>query len=97
MIIAPADEALTVEDAINAVRSAAEASAFYKQKFGTTLRSLRTYEEFCALPVTSRKELRSAKTEALLAVSPFDLVEFHASSGTSCVFRTHLDADSETT
>jgi len=61
-------------------------SAFYRKKFdsaGLTPESIKTIEDLSKIPFTVKNDLRDNYPLGLVAVEPADVVEVHASSGTT--------------
>ena len=61
-------------------------SAFYRKKFesaGLTPESIKTIEDLSKIPFTVKNDLRDNYPLGLIAVEPADVVEVHASSGTT--------------
>ena len=61
-------------------------SAFYRKKFdlaGLTPESIKTLEDLTKIPFTVKNDLRDNYPLGLVAVEPADVVEVHASSGTT--------------
>lgn len=61
-----------------------ERSAFYRAKYaGIDLAEVRTWEDFEALPLTDKSDLREAYPLGLMGVPEEEIVRIHSSSGTT--------------
>ena len=61
-------------------------SAFYRKKFknaGLKPEDIKTWEDIQKIPFTVKNDLRDTYPLGMLAVKPTDIVEIHASSGTT--------------
>jgi phenylacetate-CoA ligase len=68
------------------VKHCYEHSAFYRKKFdnaGLKPESIKTLEDIQKIPFTVKNDLRDNYPFGMLAVKPVDIVEIHASSGTT--------------
>ena len=69
-----------------AVKHCYDNSAFYKRKLkaaGITPESIKTFEDLQKIPFTVKTDLRDNYPMGLVAVDSADIVEIHASSGTT--------------
>lgn len=72
------------EKACGVARGITDISPFYARKFaGVDVTKVRTLEDFQALPLTTKDDLRDAYPLGLSAVPTRDIVRIHSSSGTT--------------
>ncbi|MDR1082309.1 MAG: phenylacetate--CoA ligase [Coriobacteriales bacterium] len=74
------------EKALTLVADIKDKSPFYARKYANiNTGRMRTLEDFQALPLTTKDDLRDAYPLGLAAVAPSDIVRVHSSSGTTGV------------